>query len=124
MEDGLNRKLDPGPPQVGDSYDAAVVEADVARRAGSAGCRGRSATRSPRSRPTTLVRGALPSALYDAFVAMKTDEWERFCGAVTDWHREDAPAGAPVSARPTSRTSTSPTPGFSASSAAVLEAER
>ena len=35
-----------------------------------------------------VVRGALPDALYDAFVEYKTDEWERFCGTVTEWHRE------------------------------------
>jgi glutamine synthetase len=34
------------------------------------------------------VRDAFSPALLDAFVALKTDEWERFCGAVTDWHRE------------------------------------
>ena len=35
-----------------------------------------------------VVRDALPPPLYDAFAAAKTDEWERFCGTVTEWHRE------------------------------------
>jgi glutamine synthetase len=86
LADGLDRRLDPGPPQVGDSYDDAVVEADVAERG---------LGRLPRTLGDALaalaaddvVRGAFAPALYDAFVALKTDEWERFCGAVTDWHR-------------------------------------
>jgi glutamine synthetase len=35
-----------------------------------------------------VVRESLPPPLYDAFAAAKTDEWERFCGTVTEWHRE------------------------------------
>ena len=34
------------------------------------------------------MRGGLPPELYDAFVEYKTDEWERFCGTVTEWHRQ------------------------------------
>ena len=35
-----------------------------------------------------VVRDALPAELYAAFVEYKTDEWERFCATVTEWHRE------------------------------------
>jgi glutamine synthetase len=87
LHDGLARRLEPGPPQVGDSYDEAVVAADVAARG---------LGRLPRTLGDALaalaaddvVRDAFSPALLDAFVALKTDEWERFCGAVTDWHRE------------------------------------
>ena len=79
---GLDDRLDPGPPQAGDSYDPGGVAAAYA------GSRARSATRSRCSRPTSVVRGALPPGLYDAFVEYKTDEWARFCSTVTDWHRE------------------------------------
>ena len=35
-----------------------------------------------------LISDALPADLYAAFVEYKTDEWERFCATVTEWHRE------------------------------------
>jgi glutamine synthetase len=35
-----------------------------------------------------VVRSALTSELYDTFLAIKQDEWERRCGAVTEWDRE------------------------------------
>ena len=31
------------------------------------------------------MRDAFPADLADAYIAMKSDEWARFCGAVTDW---------------------------------------
>ena len=81
MADGLERGIDPG---------AAAVRGLV-RRLGRGGSRPL-----PRTLGDALaalaeddvVRGALPDALYDAFVEYKTDEWERFCGTVTEWHRE------------------------------------
>ena len=87
MADGLERSLDPGPPQSHSSYDQAVV-AD-AQAGGGFG-------RLPRTLGEALsdlaadsvVRESLPPPLYDAFAAAKTDEWERFCGTVTEWHRE------------------------------------
>lgn len=32
-----------------------------------------------------VVHGALPADLGDTYLALKSDEWARFCGAVTDW---------------------------------------
>ena len=87
MADGLSAGIDPGAPQGGDSYDDEVVAADEASRGfGSL----------PRTLGDALavmaadpvVRRALPEALYDAFMEYKTDEWERFCGTVTEWHRD------------------------------------
>lgn len=78
-EDGLVNSLDPGPSQVGSSY-----EGDQARFA---------------PLPLTLaeaidafakddvVRGALGEELSDLLVEFKTDEWARFCAAVTDWEK-------------------------------------
>jgi glutamine synthetase len=85
--DGLERGLDPGEPQSHNSYDQAVVAADQA---------GRGLGQLPRTLGEALaalaadavVREALPVPLYDAFVAAKSDEWERYCGTVTEWHRE------------------------------------
>ena len=87
MADGLERRLDPGPPQSGDSYDDVVVAAD--RQA-------RGFPPLPRTLGDALlamgedglVSDALPADLYAAFIEYKTDEWERFCATVTEWHRE------------------------------------
>lgn len=87
MADGLERRLDPGPPQSGDSYDDVVVAAD--REA-------RGFPPLPRTLgdalaaldEDALISDALPPELYAAFVEYKTDEWERFCATVTEWHRE------------------------------------
>ena len=81
IADGLAKETDPGEPQRHSSYDE--------DGAGSFG----SLPRTLGDALTALasdevVRDALPAELYGAFVAAKTDEWERFCGAVTDWHRE------------------------------------
>ena len=78
-EDGLANSLDPGPAQVGSSY-----EGDQARFA---------------PLPLTLaaaieafakddvVRGALGEELSELLMEYKTDEWARFCAAVTDWEQ-------------------------------------
>ncbi|MFD0383355.1 hypothetical protein ACFQ2B_16275 [Streptomyces stramineus] len=34
-----------------------------------------------------VVTGALGPELTDLFQVLKTDEWARFCGSVTDWER-------------------------------------
>ena len=51
------------------------------------GCRLRS-TPASTWRVPQAPPGAFPRPLYDAFVEYKTDEWERFCSTVTEWHRE------------------------------------
>lgn len=87
MADGLERGLDPGPPQSHSSYDQPVADEDHD---------GHGFGRLPRTLGEALselacdkvVRDALPPTLYEAFAAAKTDEWERFCGTVTEWHRE------------------------------------
>ncbi|MBL8931089.1 MAG: glutamine synthetase [Kineosporiaceae bacterium] len=80
VADGLDQNLDPGAPTVGSSYE------------GESG-------RFPRL-PLTLaeaidafgkddvVRGALGEELSDLLVEYKSDEWARFCAAVTDWEQE------------------------------------
>lgn len=78
--DGLDNHLDPGPPQIGSSYNgdpspftplpltlAAAIEAFA---------------------KDDVVQGALGQDLSDLLVAYKTDEWARFCAAVTDWEQE------------------------------------
>lgn len=86
LADGVQRQVDPGEPQSRSSYDDSVLASgDAATRFGEL----------PRTLGDALaafdadatIRDALPDDLRTAFVAAKTDEWERFCGAVTDWHR-------------------------------------
>ena len=77
---GLDDRLDPGPPQAGDSSDPAVsADAKLPRTLGDA---------LALLQADDVVRGSLPAGLFDAFVEYKTDEWERFCSTVTEWHRE------------------------------------
>jgi glutamine synthetase len=78
--DGLDNSLDPGPAQVGSSYGE-----DSARFA---------------PLPLTLVdaihafqkddvvRAALGEGMSALLVDYKTDEWARFCAAVTDWEQD------------------------------------
>jgi glutamine synthetase len=80
MAHGLAEGLDPGPPQAGDSYDPAVAgDARLPRTLGDA---------LALLAADEVVKDALTRPLYDAFVEYKTDEWERFCATVTEWHRE------------------------------------
>jgi glutamine synthetase len=80
IADGLERGIDPGSPQSEDSYgDSAGRFPALPRTLGDA---------LAALAEDGVVRSALPDALYDAFVEYKTDEWERFCGTVTEWHRE------------------------------------
>ncbi len=78
---GLADRLDPGPPQAGNSYDPDVAGtyAKLPRTLGDA---------LALLQADDVVRGSLPAGLYDAFMEYKTDEWERFCSTVTEWHRE------------------------------------
>jgi glutamine synthetase len=81
MEQGLNERIDPGPPQQLSSYETTAV--------------------SPfEPLPTTLgeaigvfaadglVTGALGQPLSDLLIEYKTDEWLRYCAVVSDWERE------------------------------------
>lgn len=81
MRDGIANRIDPGDPNPKEH----VVDPSEARFP---------------LMPTTLgealdalaedevVRSAMTSEIYDTFAAIKRDEWERTCGAVTEWHRE------------------------------------
>ena len=87
MADGLEREIDPGPPQSGDSYDATVVATDSATRDFGALPKtlGDALAASTES---SLARDWLGDELFQTHTALKTAEWEAFCSAVTDWHRD------------------------------------
>ncbi len=79
MRDGIERNLDPGPPEERNIYEAIRAGKPVQRI------------------PTTLgealdaleadevVRSALHGEMYRVFMHYKRDEWERFISTVSDW---------------------------------------
>jgi glutamine synthetase len=79
IADGLEHRVDPGPPEEGNIYDAIAA--------------GKSVERIPRTLGEALdaleadpvVRRALPDEMYTVFDHYKRDEWERFIGTVTEW---------------------------------------
>ena len=83
MDDGIQRKLDPGEPEEKNIYEA--IEA------------GKTVRRVPMTLGEALealeadevVRSALPGEMYPVFMHYKRDEWERYCATVTDFDREE-----------------------------------
>ena len=79
MRDGIERKLDPGPPEERNIY--AAIEA------------GKEVRRIPMSLGDALdaldaddvVKAALPGDMLRVFNHYKRDEWERYCAHVSDW---------------------------------------
>ena len=77
--DGLENKIDPGAPDGSDSVPANLDDSRIL--------------------PKTLgdaihafdqdevIRNALPAAMADLYRDLKSDEWARFCSAVTDWEK-------------------------------------
>jgi glutamine synthetase len=80
IADGLANQLDPGEPQTGSSYDA-----EEGRFPPLPLTLGEALTA---FREDKVLRAALPAELVDTYLALKSDEWARFCGAVTDWERD------------------------------------
>ncbi|GLZ07178.1 glutamine synthetase [Actinomadura sp. NBRC 104412] len=80
MKDGLDHAIDPGPPQAGSSYEATPSKFEplplTLRDALDAFA------------ADAVVRGAFPEAMSALYLELKSDEWARFCGAITDWERE------------------------------------
>jgi len=80
MKDGLDHAIDPGPPQAASSYEAAPSKFEplplTLRDALDAFA------------ADAVVRGAFPEAMSALYLELKSDEWARFCGAITDWERE------------------------------------
>jgi glutamine synthetase len=79
MADGLERRVDPGPPEEGNIYDAIASGKSVERIPQTLGEALDALDADP------VVRRALPAEMYTVFSHYKRDEWERFIGTVTDW---------------------------------------
>jgi glutamine synthetase len=79
MEDGINRKLDPGDPEEGNIYDAIAAGKQVRRVPMTLGEALQALDEDE------LVKSALPGEMLRVFEHYKRDEWERYCGEVSDW---------------------------------------
>ncbi|MFF3555894.1 glutamine synthetase family protein [Streptomyces tsukubensis] len=85
VSDGLENRIDPGPPQgaggeAGNRFPAlpATLGEALTAFAGDA-----------------VVRGGLGAETADLYLALKGDEWARFCAAVTDWEHMMYAEGTP-----------------------------
>lgn len=81
--DGVRREVDPGPPQEGNTYELLEQGADIEKVPDSLGAALEALAEDE------VIRGAMPGRLYSVFNHYKTDEWERYLAAVTDWEREE-----------------------------------
>jgi glutamine synthetase len=79
MEDGINRKLDPGPPEERNIYDAIAGGKKVGRIPEHFGAALEALERDQ------VVRSALPGDMWNVFWHYKTDEWNRFLATISDW---------------------------------------
>jgi glutamine synthetase len=86
VEDGLAANTDPGEPQAGSSYGGTSKFAKLPLTLGEA---------LTTFQEDMVVRSALGDELSDLLVAYKSDEWARFCGAVTDWEFQMYAEAAP-----------------------------
>ncbi|WP_063740037.1 glutamine synthetase family protein [Amycolatopsis jejuensis] len=83
MQDGIRGNLDPGPPEERNIYEAMAGGKEVRKIPLNLGDALRALAADP------VIRDALPGDLYRVFHHYKTDEWERFCAAVTEWDVEE-----------------------------------
>ncbi len=85
MADGIRNRIDPGPAVPVDADPAALERfaddrfALLPRTLGEA---------IEAFEQDDVVCGALPGDLSETFLAVKRDEWQRSCGAITDWQRD------------------------------------
>jgi len=79
MADGIERDLEPGPPEEGNIYEAIEAGKEVSRVPMTLGEALAELERDD------VVKSALPGEMYGVFMHYKRDEWERFCATVTEW---------------------------------------
>ena len=83
MEDGLDRDLDPGPPEERNIYEALDAGKEVKKIPMNLG------EALDALRADEVVKSALPGEMFTVFEHYKRDEWERFMHTVTDWDVEE-----------------------------------
>ena len=83
MDDGIQRKLDPGAPEERNIYQAMAAGKEVKRIPMTFG------DALDALDADEVVKSALPGEMYKVFKHYKRDEWERYCATVSDWDREE-----------------------------------
>jgi glutamine synthetase len=83
MDDGMDRNLDPGPPEERNIYEAMEEGKEVKKIPMNLG------EALDALRADEVVKSALPGEMFKVFEHYKRDEWERFMHAVTDWDVEE-----------------------------------
>ena len=83
MEDGLDRDLDPGPPEERNIYEAMDAGKEVNKIPMNLG------EALDALRADEVVKSALPGEMFTVFEHYKRDEWERFMHTVSDWDVEE-----------------------------------
>ena len=83
MDDGIERKLDPGEPEEGNIYEAIEAGKEVRRVPMTLG------EALEALEADEVVKSALPGEMYRVFMHYKRDEWERYCATVTDFDRDE-----------------------------------
>jgi glutamine synthetase len=79
MDDGIQRKLDPGAPEEANIYEAIEAGKQVKRVPMTLG------EALDELEQDEVVKSALPDEMYRVFMHYKRDEWERYCATVSDW---------------------------------------
>jgi glutamine synthetase len=79
MEDGIERKLDPGEPEERNIYEAIAGGKEVKKIPMTFG------DALDALDADEVIKSALPGDMYRVFSHYKRDEWERYCAHVTDW---------------------------------------
>jgi glutamine synthetase len=82
MNDGIERKLDPGPPEERNIYEAISGGKDVKKVPFSLG------EALDALEEDDVIKEALPGEMYKVFIHYKRDEWNRFLATVSDWDIE------------------------------------
>jgi glutamine synthetase len=79
MREGLENKIDPGPPEERNIYEAIAEGKKVERIPATLG------EALEALEADTTVRQALPGDMWTVFWHYKTDEWIRFISTISDW---------------------------------------
>ncbi len=85
MRDGIENKVDPGAPLSAEELSTTEVGGEAGRFPGLPRTLGEAVDAFEDS---ALVKEHLPAELRETFIWLKRDEWERACGAVTEWQRD------------------------------------
>ncbi len=79
FDDGIRRKLDPGPPEQRNIYKAMEEGKKVHRLPMSLG------EALEKLEKDEVIKAALPGEMFRVYMHYKRDEWERFLATVTEW---------------------------------------